>query len=212
MKELVEAITARVKSPIYGYLAISWIFINWKQLLVLLFDATSIQVRIDAFEKQTTATSLVVLPLVIGVTVAVLSPWFSYLFLKLARRPTDLHNALQAEAEHNLLLKRKQLEEARATLLAARERELIARAKRDQEVGALDDENSRVELQKQLDQLRAQVDKQSKGFSSSTVTGQPNVSDRKERHETARQLAELLRHQGNEKEAEHVLRSVLEDT
>jgi len=65
---------------------------------------------------------------------------------------------VQASSEHNVLSRRKQLEEARSNLLANTEQEFIERAKRDQELDLLQNEELKQKLKLELEQLRAERD------------------------------------------------------
>ena len=206
MKEIIEAFNARIRSPVFGYFVLALLVINWKPLFFLLVDDTPVSTRIELFEKLTNITSLLVLPIAIGAIAAIVSPWVNYVFLRLCRKPTDLRNAIQAESEHKLLLKKKELEEARSLVLAAKERDLISRAKRDEEIGSLADEGARIELQKQIDQLRKELDSRGdidKPFPRS-------AGDGGDLQATARQLADLLQRSGREEEAAEILRRAIE--
>ncbi|MEQ8161818.1 MAG: hypothetical protein ABRQ33_11560, partial [Smithellaceae bacterium] len=121
MKEIIEAFAARIKSPVFGYFVLSWTVFNWKPLFYLFFSSTAIDDRFAFFDNKTDYYSLVIFPLIAAAVVALLYPWINIVFLWLCRKPFDLRNYIHAESEHNLLIRKKQLEEARSSLLATKE-------------------------------------------------------------------------------------------
>jgi hypothetical protein len=106
-------------------------------------------------------TSIVTLlgyPVLIAASAAISYPWISLFFLHLAKKPRNYHNLLQAESEHNLLVKKNELEKLRGSLLSIKEEELIDRAKRDEELSQIDNKNIRKKLEKEIVSLRTERD------------------------------------------------------
>lgn len=197
MKEIIEAFAARIKSPIGGYFAIAWIAFNWRPLFYLFFSNTSIDDRLRNFDKLTDNYSLVLFPLAAAATAALSYPWINLAFTYLCKKPADLRNSLQAESEHKLLMKKKQLEEARSFLLATKEKDLIGRAKRDQEVLSISDNETKERLRRQIEDLRKQIDNNNNSLSYD-----------KSKYDLAhsfKQMADLLTKQGNFSEAQEYL-------
>ncbi|WP_392346253.1 hypothetical protein [uncultured Polaribacter sp.] len=56
MKELIksffESSNERIKNPLIGTFAISWILINWKPVIILLFSKQTIQNKIKEIEFE----------------------------------------------------------------------------------------------------------------------------------------------------------------
>lgn len=206
MKEIIEAFAARIKSPVFGYFILAWLAINWKPLFFLFFDLNQIDERIELFEKLTSIYTLAVLPFVVAAVAAVLYPWVNYTFLWICRKPTDLRNSIQAESEHKLLLKKKQLEETRSLILATRERELIDRAKRDEEIKSISDKNTKESLQNQIDHLRKELDIQNDLINKTLLP----TGESENLHETYKRLAQLLQKAGRFDEAEQYLKKAIE--
>lgn len=205
MKEIFEAFAARIKSPVFGYFVLSWVAFNWRPLFYLFFSDTTVDDRFQHFDKLTSWYSLALFPLIVASVVAVIYPWVNYAFLFLCKKPTDLRNYLQAESENTLFLKKKLLEEARSVFLATKEKGLIERAKRDEEVQAITDEETKEKLQKQIDNLRKEIDQNDKN-KNSVLNGskaKPDISH------TYKQMADLLTKQGRLEEAEKFLREAL---
>ncbi|MCC5845093.1 MAG: hypothetical protein JJU05_12665 [Verrucomicrobia bacterium] len=158
MKEIFDAIGTRLKSPLFGYTFFAFLAINWKAIFYVFASDDEIIDRFVYFDTQTSLQSLIVYPVLFSVCTALIYPWINYFFLWVGRVPADLKNILQATTEHKLLLKKQEMQELRTQALATKEQELIDRAKRDQEIEDIDDEEARSDLQKQLKNLRMEND------------------------------------------------------
>lgn len=158
MKEIFEAVESRIKSPVFGYFTLAFLVVNWKVIFYLLVEKKGVAERVANFENNTDIYSLLIFPIILAAAVSVFYPWVNYCFLFLCKKPTDLKNRLQAEAEHKLLIKRKELEEARSALLSTAEAELIERAKRDEELNEIDDLEVKEKLKLELERLRKERD------------------------------------------------------
>lgn len=132
----------------------SLIAINWSQLFYLLVDNGAVLERINYFQEGTDFLTLLVYPFLVAIMYSVVYPWLQYMIMVLSTKPTALRNALQAESEHSLLLKKQELEEARAKILRNAEEELIERAKRDEKLQEIDSDEVREKLQKEINELR----------------------------------------------------------
>jgi len=176
MKDIINEIDSRIKSPLFGYFMFSLIAINWAPLFYLIMDAGPVSERIKYFRQGTDSFSLFLYPLLVASVYSIGYPWLHYLFIFLGTKPTELKNSLQAESEHKLLTKKQELEDARSEILKSAEKELIERAKRDVELSEIDDEKVRGELESEIVQLRKERDKmrvdtfQSLGTKQSSLT------------------------------------------
>lgn len=158
MKEIVDAIGTRIQAPYFGYALLAFVALNWQALLMLLMHNAPLPDRITAFEQQTTVWSVLVFPLSIGAVFAVLTPWSRYVFELLSKKPFALRDRLRVHAEHDRIILQNDLEEARTALFGQKERELIERAKRDEEIAGIDDETLKDRLEKEVAALRAERD------------------------------------------------------
>ncbi len=206
MKEIIEAFSARIKSPVFGYFVFSWMAINWRALFYLVFSNTAIDDRLGHFDKLTNNYSLVILPLIFASIIAVLYPWINYIFLYFCKKPSDLRNNLQAESEHNLLIKRQNLEEARSGFLAIKEKDLIDRAKRDEDVLSISDIKTKEKLQKEIESSRKDIDNEDKNRSSQSSNWKATSG----LGHSLRQLSDLYTRQKKFKEAENTLLEAIE--
>lgn len=206
MKEIFEAFAARIKSPVFGYFVLSWMTFNWRALFYLFFSETIVEDKFLHFDKFTNWYSLVLFPILVATIIALISPWINYVFLFLCKKPIDLKNYLQAESESKLLLKKKQLEEARSNFLATKEKDLIERAKRDEEVQSISDEETKVKLQKEIENLRKKISSDD----NMTENSVNNINSKARLAHSFKQMAELLSKKGMLEEAEQYLKQAIQ--
>ena len=158
MKELIEEIDSRIKSPLFGYFIFSLIALNWEELFYLIVHNGTVADRIAYFNNGTSSWSLFIFPFILASAYSILYPWLQCIFIFFGTKPTELQNSLQAQSEHKLLIKKQKLEKARSNLLEETEKELIDRAKRDAELEDIEDVNVREKLQSEIDSLRKERD------------------------------------------------------
>ena len=154
MKEILEAFGTRIRSPFFGYFALSLFSINWKAILILTMSDNTINDRIKEFELSTSINSLLWYPIALAILISIVYPWIQYFFLLFASKPTDLKNKLQSKSEHNLLTEKKKFEQERLKLLSIQEEAVIDQAKRDKLVEEIEDEEIKDNVKKKLEFLR----------------------------------------------------------
>ncbi|NQY26226.1 MAG: hypothetical protein HRT92_03510 [Piscirickettsiaceae bacterium] len=159
MKEIVDAIGTRIKSPYFGYSILAFIALNWREIFLILLSESAPQARILEFDQATSFSSLLGLPLLIGALVALLTPWVKLIFEYSSKKPIELIDVLKLEAQHKITIKQAQLEQSRTDFFAIKEKELIERARRDEEVSAIANEETKEKLSIELEQLRNERDK-----------------------------------------------------
>lgn len=179
MKEILEALGTRIRSPLFGYMALAFFAINWKELLYLWLSDEDISNRIEFFTNNTSNLSLLIYPIILGIACAIIYPWVHLVFLRMAYKPTYLRNILQAETEHSMLLKKQELEALRNKMLTQKEENLIEQAKRDQEISQIENEELRQKLQMEVEKLRSERDQlaHSKSMSTGTAFDYKQVKD-----------------------------------
>lgn len=156
MKELVDALKERFSSPLFGYFGLLLIALNWEAWFYLFVQQGDAANRIQYFEEHTTAWSVIFWPLVLSFSISALHPWITLCVAWLTVKPIEIHEMIQATSEHALLLKKRELEDARSNLLASAENELIDRAKRDDEINLLQNQELRDSVREELAKLRAE--------------------------------------------------------
>lgn len=158
MKDLVDAIETRIKSPYFGYAVFAFVALNWEALFVLFLSESSPKDRIVGFNGDTDIWTLLIIPFSFGFFIAIISPWLRLMFEYISRKPFELTDSIKLEAQHKNTIKQARLEQSRAKLFAIKENELIERAKRDEEVAEISDEDAKAKLSKELDSLRYERD------------------------------------------------------
>ena len=158
MKDVVEAINTRIKSPYFGYAFLAFIALNWRGMFLLAVSTGTPIERLKLFDAETSYWTLVVLPLIAGALVAASTHWLKYLFLLVARKPLDLIDTSHLEADHRKMIRQAELEQVRADLAANKESELIERAKRDESISEISDESKKKELEEKIGKIRKERD------------------------------------------------------
>jgi hypothetical protein len=154
MKDVIDAINSRLRSPYFGYAVLAFLAFNWRGIFLLLTsNATPID-RLALFDSETNYWTLAVLPLIVGALVAASNHWLKYLFLLIARKPLELIDNSNLVSEHKKIIQQAELEMVRSDLAAKRESELIERAKRDESLAELFDESKKKELEEKIYKIR----------------------------------------------------------
>lgn len=144
LKDLVEAFSQRIRSPIVGSIAIVFVLANWKPIWYLLFAERPVRQKFRYFDASTDTISLYCIPIGVGVVYAFGLPWVKWAGAWIAQKPHamlyDLQDG-QASARRIKGYERATIEEkAKANLDAARETALLEAAKRRQQASELGEE------------------------------------------------------------------------
>lgn len=159
MKEVLDAVSARVKAPYFGYALLAFIGLNWRGLFLLAMTEGSPKDRLAEFDGQTSTWSLLILPFLVAALVMLASPWIRLLFGYTSKFALEYIDNLALDAEHKKTIRKTELERSRADLFASKESELIDRALRDEKVLGIEDEQVKQKLQSEIDSLRRERDK-----------------------------------------------------
>lgn len=111
----------------------AWIFL-------LYFVTGSAQEKIALFDTETTFLSLIVFPIIVVLTIMLVTPWLRVLFGWISRSAYEKLNSQDLSREHKYLAEKNKLEQERAKELANKENELIDQAKRDVDIERIEDE------------------------------------------------------------------------
>ena len=154
MQEVIEALNDRIKSPYFGYSILAFFALNWRAIFLLIATKGTPEERILAFDSKSGLLSLFVYPLLVGAIVAIASPWLKYAFTRLAKKPIGLFDSAQLEIENDRLEKKANYEYRSAKLAAEREKELIQRAQRDEEIANIEDQETQEKLKNKIHSVR----------------------------------------------------------
>ncbi len=153
LKEIYESTSQRIRSPFIGYIAISFIILNWKALFFLFFAEASVLERFEFFDQTTDNSSRILAPICLGVLLALLSPYLANLGSWWAQHPVSKKRLREINLAHQLASKKNELLAARDSERKILENALIEGAKVDQEVRDLDEE-VQEEVQEKLGKIR----------------------------------------------------------
>ncbi|MBE3659226.1 hypothetical protein BOO92_21485 [Vibrio navarrensis] len=154
MKEILQALETRIRSPFMGYFTLCFLGLNWKVLFYLFASVELPADRIAFFENNTDAWTLFYGPAVIGSLITVIYPWMSVLFVYCCEKPTQIRNSMQAKSEHDLLVEKQRLQELRRKILADAEKQLIEQAERDQQIESIEDTEIKKKVKDEISELR----------------------------------------------------------
>ena len=154
MQDVIDTVSERFKSRYFGYVVLAFFGLNWRAIFLLSFTEGTPSERLDAFDCESSFLSLFILPLFIAALVSGISPWIRWVFLWLSKRPIELIDTMEIERESERLRFKEEAEQRRASLAASREQELIDRAKRDDEIESILDEEKQEILREQIRAVR----------------------------------------------------------
>lgn len=174
VKDIYEAWGARIKSNVFGSIAIAFILVNWKVLYFLVFADVRVETKFSYFDVNTDWVSLYFLPFLIGLLLAVGLPFINDLAHRIISDPISRVRARDDEYAHERLKKKNIFMLERNQAIKIQENFLIERAQRDQEIEKIDDEEAREHLKEQIEEVRTQVD-EAKIDKTSDVSAIKNV-------------------------------------
>lgn len=134
LKELVEAFSARIKSPIIGSIALAFVIVNWRPLFFLLFSGESADSKFLFFSCNTTGYSLYLYPVIAGLIFALILPWVNFLGAKAVEAPITRHRNMQLDATHAEVEKKTRQAIDLETANAEYRRVLLESAKVEQDI------------------------------------------------------------------------------
>lgn len=158
MKEVVDAVNSRFKSPYFGYSILAFLAWNWRGIFLLAVTKGTPQERLAAFDCVTSFWSMVFYPLLVGALVAASTHWIRFAFRLVSSKPIEWLDNLDLEAKYKKTVRQSELEQLHSALFAEKEKELIERAKRDEEVARIEDAEAKRMLALQLEVLRKERD------------------------------------------------------
>lgn len=139
-----QAINDRIKSPLWGYIILAWVWFNWPNLAMLFMSDAPVKFRIDyILSQEYFYVHYLLAPIFCGSVLAVITPYAQWLLSLAQKWATDKHN------ENVYLTKEKEyLDSIRLTGLkvrAAREEEK-ENAKIDADIKVVVERGKREEL------------------------------------------------------------------
>lgn len=153
-KEFIEAAEQRIKSPLVGSMALSFAVYHWRPLLHLFFSDETIEVRIEAFAANFGNLSAVLGPVIIGILIALASPWIKFFSALIAEAPSRRLKLLQDLSAHRVLTIKNELEVERQRARQVLEDNIVEKAITDQKISEIEDDSIRKEAEKEIESVR----------------------------------------------------------
>lgn len=154
MEDVVEVIKERIKAPYFGYSLLAFIFLNWRAFYFLVKTKGLPVDRLAAFDSATNNLNLMVWPFLLGAVAVVIRPWLGLLEDFFRIKPESLILELQFRSESKRIERQHKLDSDRRVVLASIEKDLIDRAKRDQEIDGIFDEKLKEQLRNKIVHVR----------------------------------------------------------
>lgn len=156
IKEIFEAVSARIKSPIIGSIVVAFVIVNWKPLFFLLFSGTPAVTKFAFYDVKMTGYSPYVYPVIIGVAFALLLPFVNFVGAKIVEMPITWHRNMQSDAAHALADRKARQAIDTETVSTEYRRALLKSAEGLQEIkDAKIDEDVRAGLENKLVETKA---------------------------------------------------------
>lgn len=206
MNDIFEAFLSRIRSPVFGYAFTGFLIVNWKPIFYVFFSNDSVLERFAFFDLNTTWLTIFIYPLSIGIALALLNPWVTFLFLWANQKAIYRRSTIEAKAESKVISLRKDLEDERNALYASRERKILERANIDQAVSEITDPKAKAEAEKQLSEIRAEQEAESKKLDVENSLGKKGNEVHRSLYAYVKELESelsVLQRQYHEKETEH---------
>ena len=153
-KEMIAAISNRIKSRVVSSILLSFIAINWKVIFFVLFEPVGSEVKFTYFDANTSPKTLYWLPIAFGCIFAVIAPWLTVMGQLLSYPADKLRKKILNNANHDDLVDKLDYEVKLREYKANKEQALIDEAKRDEVVKSISDPEIRAKLEQQIEEER----------------------------------------------------------
>lgn len=139
LKEILAAFEARVRSKVVGSVILTFIATNWKVIFYVMFAKKTVETKFTYFDDHTSILTLLIIPVFVGVLLALFLPLVNYWALKITskidRKLLDFKNESHSVNELSKLKYAAEREEYIARLKTA----TVESAKADKEVQTIKD-------------------------------------------------------------------------
>lgn len=154
MREIIDAIGNRIRSPVWGNFLLSILIVNWNHFLVLLFSNRAIESRVADFKSAINITEFLLIPIGLAICISIAAPFASLIGAWLSYWPKHKARMLQLRSDGYYEDEKQRLDISRRKKIAEVETQLIGQAKRDEEVESISNDELRHELRSEIDKLR----------------------------------------------------------
>lgn len=155
IKEIIETLGNRIKTPAYGSIIISALLINWKVIFYIIFANATVIEKFAYFDIHTSCWTLIFFPVILGLLFVFISPWIKYYTIRINRTPYEKFKNTQDGSQSSILLNKMRLQAERNKVLAKLEESLIDQTKRDERVEIeIKDSQKKKELKDKIESVR----------------------------------------------------------
>ncbi len=159
LKEVVETLNSRIRNPIFGAVFLAFVALNFDALFLLFLGEGTANERISVF-RTIGWQKLVLAPIIVGLLLAFVTPWLRYFGAWVAEVPSRKHKMLQDASMSKVLEQKNRLEEKRNQAVELeRERleqersEILAEARVEDELAAIQDESVKEKAVQRLNKI-----------------------------------------------------------
>lgn len=151
LKELFQALEARLRSRLLGSIILAFIAVNWKTFYYVVFAKVDVMTKFAYFDGAAyNWKTFFLLPLIIGVLATFAMPWINFGVMKLnafaLKKQNDLKNDMKSHNDHMKQLSRLKYEAEREEALAKKKAAAVKSAKADEEAETIQDDDRREKL------------------------------------------------------------------
>lgn len=150
-KEGAETWLQRVRSPLIGSVALSFLAINWQPIFFVIFADVPVLERFSYFDCETSIVTLVLLPVLVGLLIGLATPFVNYFGSRIAKNPVEKLRLLQAESADSVLKRKAELGAEREIAFAEFKQAALKNAQATQAIENADlDAQTREALDKKV--------------------------------------------------------------
>ena len=155
IKDISDAVSERIKAPLYRYVILAFVAINWKGFFFLVMTNGAPALRWTAFESHTSFEGLYIWPVVVGLALTLIGPWTRLVFDWVSNKPLTESRLMAIRDKHNDQQANLELERVIAERNKNKELELLRQAKMSQKIESSNfSDKEKIELNNNIDKIR----------------------------------------------------------
>ncbi|MEB8217443.1 hypothetical protein NGI06_04295 [Citrobacter braakii] len=124
MDSAMQVVNQRIKNPLWGFIILAWVWFNWPNLAMLFMSDSPVKFRIDYIVLQDNFyLQFVVRPIIVGLFLAIASPYIQLLLTKAHEWADDRHSTVASKIKERQL--KDEIKLAKLQVRAERIKEVI---------------------------------------------------------------------------------------
>lgn len=161
LKDIYDAHNQKIKSPILGSIILAFIAWNWQAIFYVLFASNSVRMRLEYWDANVLFWQDYLMPLAIGLVLALSMPLISLLGAYASAWPTNELRRFTNKQAHKISLAKDELQqvlelrraEHREELEKKKEELIASRARQSEELSKIGDEDERDKARMDVEQI-----------------------------------------------------------